>query len=191
MKKTVLFALLLISTFSSAQNLEETKSEPKAKKSIFDRKHELKLGAIKMLSGTILDVTYEYINSSDFTFGSSVLFNLDSENDYPEDISITPFARFYFTESQEYGAKGFFVEGFAKFLTGKYYINSYDNVNFNYYEYQKKYTTGSIGLSLGKKWINKSGFVFETLVGVGRNIGGNDYTPDASFRGDLFIGYRF
>ena len=191
MKKIILFTILLISTVSFAQNLEETKSEPKVKKSIFNRKHELKLGAIKMLSGPILEVTYEYINSSDFTYGSSVLFNLDSQNDYPENISVTPFARFYFTESKEYGAKGFFVEGFAKFLTGKYIVNSYDNVNFTYFDAQKKFTTASIGLSLGKKWINKSGFVFETLFGVGRNIGAKGEAPAASFRGDLFLGYRF
>ena len=190
MKKFYLL-LLLVSSYGFAQNLEEKKMTFKEKQNIFDRKHELKLGAIKMLSGTILEITYEYINTSDFTYGSSLLFNLNSENDYPEDISITPFARFYFNESKEYGAKGFFVEGFAKFLSGKYYGTDYDNTNFNFFENQKKFTAASIGLSLGKKWINKSGFVFETLLGVGRNIGAKGNAPDASFRGDLFLGYRF
>ena len=189
MKKFSLL-LLLVSSVGFAQNLEEPKMSLKEKKNIFDRKHELKLGALKLLTGTILEVTYEYINSTDFTYGSSVLFNLDSQNDYPEDISITPFARFYFSESKEYGAKGFFVEGFAKFFTGKYYVNGQD-VNFNYYEYQKKFAAASVGLSLGKKWINRSGFVFETLIGAGRNIGAKGNAPDASFRGDLFLGYRF
>lgn len=188
--KKISLLLLFISSIGFAQNLEDPKMTIKEKKNIFSRKHELKLGAIKMLSGTILEVTYEYINSSDFTYGSSVLFNLDSENDYPEDISITPFVRFYFTESKEYGAKGFFVEGFAKFLSGKYYMYKYD-VSGNYYEKSINYTAASIGLSLGKKWINKSGFVFETLLGVGRNIGAKGNAPDASFRGDLFLGYRF
>jgi hypothetical protein len=46
-------------------------------------------------------------------------------------------------------------------------------------------------LSVGKKWVNSSGFVFELLVGAGRTIGGNNYVPEGIFRGDLNIGYRF
>jgi hypothetical protein len=88
----------------------------------------------------------------------------------------------YFQESKEYGAKGFFVEGFAKYLSGK---------NIDFFSDKNKYTTASVGLSLGKKWINSSGFVFEALVGVGRNLNKAENIPSASFRGDLFIGYRF
>jgi hypothetical protein len=44
------------------------------------------------------------------------------------------------------------------------------------------------GLSIGKKWIHKTGFIFETLVGLGRDFkSGQEVYP----RGDLFIGYRF
>jgi len=46
-------------------------------------------------------------------------------------------------------------------------------------------------LCVGKKWINNSGFVFEILIGGGRVLGNSNTAPDASFRGDLFIGYRF
>ena len=55
----------------------------------------------------------------------------------------------------------------------------------------KKFTVGVLGLSLGKKWVNHSGFVLETLFGVGRTLGNNTYAPDAFLRGDLSIGYRF
>ena len=54
----------------------------------------------------------------------------------------------------------------------------------------KSYSTTALGLGLGKKWFNSSGFVFEVLVGVGRTIGGGDQ-PDAIFRGDIGLGYRF
>jgi hypothetical protein len=173
MKKVLLLAVLFCTQFHFAQN----------NKSIFDRRHEIKFGAVKLLSGIIFEGTYEYIQTKDFTFGSSVLVNFDRQNDYPENFAITPFARFYFQESREFGAKGFFVEGFGKYSSGKY---DYNSTNI-----PQKYSAASLGLSLGKKWINNSGFVFEALIGVGRTLGNSNVAPDASFRGDLFIGYRF
>jgi len=171
-----LFLLLLI-TFSMTSYGQEDSRRPVA-----ERKHEVKIGAIKLLAGPILEGTYEYIQNKDFTFGFSVLANLDNRNDYPEDFSVTPFARFYFQETKEYGARGFFVEGFGKYSTGRYDYDSYDQ--------DKKYTAGGLGIALGKKWINNSGFVFEILAGAGRTIG-TDSGPDVLFRGDFNIGYRF
>lgn len=175
--------LLLCFSFSITGFCQETLVEKPKQSSIFERKHELKAGAVKLLAGTIFETTYEYIHSKNFTYGGSILVNLDKKNDYPEDFSITPFARFYFQETREYGASGFFVEGFGKYVTGNY---SYDD-----YAPKEKFTAGALGLSLGKKWINSSGFIFELLFGVGRTIGGGISTPDAVFRGDLNIGYRF
>lgn len=174
MKKIALILFLGFNILSFGQELGKSSS-------VLDRKHEVKIGAIKLLAGPILEGTYEYINNSDFTFGSSLLFNLDKDNDYPEDFSITPFARFYFQESKEYGASGFFVEGFAKYSSGRDTFNSGDD----------DYNAAALGISLGKKWFNKTGFVFEILVGAGRTLGGSDATPDAIFRGDLNLGYRF
>ena len=176
MKTFLIFITLLFTTTSFCQD----KTEP-VQKSIFDKKHEIKLGAVKLIAGEILEFTYEYINSKNFSFGSSVLVNFDNESGYSENFSLTPFARMYFQESQEYGAKGFFVEAFLKYISRKDY----------YYGNSTNYNTGSYGLSLGKKWINSSGFVFETLIGFGRNTTKATNMPDASFRGDLFIGYRF
>lgn len=172
--KKILFAFIILSVnygFSQSNN------------SIFDRKHEIKVGAVKLLAGPIFEGTYEYIQSKDFTFGSSLLVNFNTENRYFEDFSVTPFARFYFQESKEFGARGFFVEGFAKYSTG--HDITYDDIE------GPKYSAASIGLSVGKKWINNSGFVFEPLIGVGRVLGNSDFAPDVSIRWDLFIGYRF
>ena len=166
-----------------------TFAQEKENKSLDTKKHEIKVGAIKLLAGPILEGTYEYIYSKDFTFGSSVLIDFQQNNDWYENFSITPFARFYFQETQEYGAKGFFVEGFGKFASGDNYVVS-TNFSNNTYE-SKKFTVGVLGLSIGKKWVNHSGFVLETLFGVGRTLGNNTYAPDAFLRGDLSIGYRF
>jgi hypothetical protein len=176
MKNLLIIIALFISVFGFGQE--------KNKVSVLNRKHELKIGAIHLLAGPILEGTYEYIYSKDFTYGTSVLVSLDGKKDYEEEFSVTPFARFYFQETKEYGAQGFFVEGFGKYVAGKYnpYIFSSNP--------PKSYSTAALGISLGKKWTNSSGFVFETLVGMGRTLGSGD-KPDAVFRGDLLIGYRF
>ncbi|MDO9261340.1 MAG: hypothetical protein Q7U08_05320 [Flavobacteriaceae bacterium] len=176
MKKSIVLFLFLLTAISYSQTKEV---------SIFERKHELKAGAIKLLAGPIFEGTYEYISTKNFTYGASLLVNLNTGNDFEEDFSITPFARFYFQETKEYGAKGFFVEGFAKYSTGEsfeFWDGNNDNTNYN---------AVSLGLSLGRKWINSSGFVFEPLLGVGRTLGNGNNRPEAFFRGDLFIGYRF
>jgi hypothetical protein len=177
MKNFFVIGLLINSIFGFGQS--------KDKVSIFNRKNEIKIGAIHLLGGPILEGSYEYIYSKDFTFGTSVLLSLDNTDYYSEELSITPFARFYFQETKEYGAQGFFVEGFAKYFTGKYdqYMLFGDN--------PKEFSAAALGIGVGKKWINSSGFIFETLVGVGRTLGGGDNKPDAVFRGDLSIGYRF
>ena len=178
MKNILVIIVLFASVFGFAQEKDKDKA------SVFSRKHELKVGAIHLLGGPILEGTYEYIYSKDFTYGTSVLISMDSKNDYDEEFSVTPFARFYFQETKEYGAQGFFVEGFAKYLSGKYSPAIFSN------NIPKSYSTTALGLGLGKKWFNSSGFVFEVLVGVGRTIGGGDQ-PDAIFRGDIGLGYRF
>ena len=176
MKKYFFITLMACAGISNAQN-EAT--------SIFDRKHEVKIGAIKLLAGPILEGTYEYIHNRDFTYGVSLLANLDGGNNYYEDFSITPFARFYFQETKEFGAKGFFVEGFAKYSVGR---NTTDDF---FDEESEKYSAAALGISVGKKWINRTGFVFEVLFGIGRTLGNSDSAPDAIIRGDLNIGYRF
>jgi hypothetical protein len=162
-------------------------AQDKKQNDLDSRKHEIKFGAVKMLAGPIFEGTYEYIYSKDFTFGSSLLVNLQKDSSYDEDFSITPFARFYFQETQEYGAKGFFVEGFAKYVTGKYDKYNYSNYNYN----KESFSAGALGISLGKKWVNHTGFTLELLGGIGRTLGNSTVAPDAIFRGDLNIGYRF
>ena len=179
MKKIFLIYSLVFWSLAYSQDASKEKT-------LLGRKHEIKIGGIKLIAGPIFEGTYEYIYSKDFTFGSSVLMNLNTDSDYSEDFSLTPFARFYFQESKEYGAYGFFVEGFAKYYSGKYVsIYIYNEAD------EKKFSAAALGLSLGKKWVNNSGFVLELLVGVGRTIGNSNNAPEAVFRGDLNIGYRF
>jgi hypothetical protein len=179
MRKIILVITLFTSLISFSQENE--------KLDIMNRKHELKLGAVKLLAGGIFEITYEYIQDKNRGFGASLLVNFDKGNDYIENYSITPFYRMYFQTYEDYGAKGFFVEGFTSFFSGDY-IDTYfldDSITRG-----ENFFDISVGIALGKKWINTSGFVFEFKVGAGRNLLGNSEF-DALFKGDLSIGYRF
>jgi len=180
MKQTIFVITMLISLISFSQENEEEKE----KKDVFNSKHELKLGAVKLLAAGIFEVTYEYIQDTNRGFGASLLINFDKENDYTENFSITPFYRMYFQTFEDYGAKGFFVEGFASFYSGDY------TDLFNNSTAGKDFFDISVGLALGKKWINTAGFIFELKAGAGRDLLGNSEFGFL-FKGDLYIGYRF
>lgn len=182
MKKSILALLMLCSIFMlNAQ--DEQANKPK---NIFERKHEVRLGAIKLLAGGIFEGAYEYILDDNQGFGAYALVNFDSSGDWFENYSLTPYYRMYFQSKKDYGAKGLFVEGFVSFFTSDFdFIDSITDENNN-----KDVFDISIGLSLGKKWINTSGFVFETKFGAGRNLLGNT-NSDAIIKGDIYIGYRF
>ena len=177
-KYCILLITFLFPLFVNSQESDNLKKSTNLKK------HELKFGGVKLLAAEILEFTYEYVPSKDFSYGASILFNLDSKNGFNEDFSITPFGRFYFQESKEYGAYGFFVEGFLKLATGKI-SNNYLSPD------SSKYTSGGYGLSLGRKWVNNSGFTLELLVGGARGFGDGTNSPAGYFRGDINIGYQF
>jgi hypothetical protein len=191
--------LIIASTLLFANAFGQTTENPDAKtttvqteitseankKSIFDKKHEIRVGGLKLLAVSTLEVSYEYIYSKDFTFGSSILVGA-YDGISPEEFSITPFSRFYFTEAKDYGARGVFVEGFAKYFSGKDApIINWDN------QLPVSVSGVAIGLSLGRKWISNSGFVLELAAGYGRTLGGSTNEIPGIFRGDLSIGYRF
>ena len=151
---------------------------------IFDKHNEVKIGAIKILAGPIFEGSYEYVKNRNVGYGASLLVNLNPGNDYFENFSVTPFFRMYFDRDEQYGAKGFFVESFLSFYSGKDIFDSDgDNKEESYFD-------TALGLSLGQKWINSAGFIFELKLGGGRNLLGN--APfEAIFKGDFSIGYRF
>jgi hypothetical protein len=185
---TLLLTLMGVLAFTGTKaQIDSTK--------IFSTRHEIKLGAVKLLAAGVAEVTYEYIHSPYFTYGASILGNFDQYNSdtaFDEDFSVTPFVRFYFTEPRKYGAKGFFVEGFAKYINGRKWDYDYDDFEGDWdYHSSGKYNAGSVGLTLGWKWINHTGFVFEILGGAGRNFTGDDDAPNVSGRFDLYLGYRF
>ncbi len=154
------------------------------------------MGAIRLLAGHSLDIGYERIIDRNQGYGVNLLIGFADESEdrsegFKQIISVSPYYRFYFNKSQEYGAKGMFIEGFTDFYNGKSWDTVYTSWN-NTYDYfnEEKYFEIAAGLALGWKWVNTAGFIFEIKLGFGRNLLGNA-DNEGIFRGDFSIGYRF
>ena len=140
-KNLLLLTLLAFTTISFSQETEDENSQ--------QRIHELRLDGLKLIAGPIAEASYEFVKNENSGYGISILANLGNDS-YDENFSITPFYRMYFFNKQDYGAKGFFVEGFGKLSTGENEFYDFDS-SINETD---KYTDVSLGMSLGKKWVN-------------------------------------
>lgn len=198
MKKNL--AILMFITFTSAFAQEE-----KEFNNYKTGKNEFRIGAIHVLFLS-LNANYERILDKYSGFGVTLnIYNNDSNNndhysgfETVNKFMLSPYYRFYFSETKEYGASGFFVEGFAAIISGedRYYL---ENTFYNPNTYttipkfgKENFTTGALGFGIGKKWINKKGFVFEIMTGVGRGFSKTlDNEDRYIFKGDFSLGYRF
>lgn len=113
MKKIAFIAGMLLSFSGFSQT-----TYPESSDLVFSKKNEVRIGAIRLLAGNSLDLGYERIIDRNQSFGANMLIGF-GDNDFigytEQQFSISPYYRFYFNKSQEYGAKGMFVEGFADF----------------------------------------------------------------------------
>jgi hypothetical protein len=192
MKKITLLLLLVVTTISFAQEKELAYPQD------VNKKYEVKLNAFSLIVFSALDVSYEYLLNKDSSYGVAVFYNFnDINNDlyYPKRFSITPYYRWYFSETRF--ARGFFVEGFGMLNTyedNDYYYYDYDNNgNYDYKTFSE--TDFALGVSVGGKFSIKSGFTVEVYGGVGRNLFNNDTNSylenDIITRGGISLGYRF
>jgi len=193
MKKIVLFIFLFATTISFAQKKEEIYPQD------VNKKYEIKLNTFSLIVFSSLDVSYEYLLNKDSSFGVGIFYNFNDINDdlyYPKKFSLTPYYRWYFSETRF--ARGFFVEGFGMLNTyeDNEYSYYYDN-NGNYIDNSEplKETDFALGISVGGKFIIKSGFTAEIYGGVGRNLFNKDNNSylenDLITRGGISLGYRF
>lgn len=187
--RNILFALMLLLTFSSYAQVEIPEPEPK--------RNEVYLNALNLIAFKWFDVSYEYILNEEASIGVSALISLDNDsygyNSYRQ-YSVTPYYRHFF--SKKY-AQGFFMEAFAMINGGEndyYYWDGYYDGNtdeYIYYDnYDKDYTDLAFGISVGGKFLSKRGFIGEVHAGVGRNLF-NDNAPDVVGRAGISFGYRF
>ena len=165
--------------------------------------NELKIDFLDLLMFPALTVGYEKTNNSSSGFGATLFLNLGSSDEdigsyYDNKFVITPYYRFYFTKSEDFGSKGFFAEVFSKFAFGESQNFLLNGLGINTYE-TDNYFDIAPGLAVGNKWINRKGFTFEILFGLGRNLlydeednnGHNGGRGTIVTRGGFSIGKRF
>jgi hypothetical protein len=189
-----LFFIITLTSYSQEkiQKVEVVKSDTQIEE--FSKKigtKEFKLDFLDLLVFPAISVGYEKINDSSTAFGTTLFINLGGEDsDWNDNLAITPYYRFYFLQSEDYGGYGVFAEVFTKFAFGDaevYNLTSYTEEN---------YFDMALGLAVGRKWINRKGFTLETLFGVGRNLLFDEELDSgdrsaASARLNISIGKRF
>jgi len=198
MKSTFyLLAILCLSINAIAQdNQEPTDSEKRLDEFTNAKRHELSLDVTATLALPAIQPRYEYILGRYSGLGADIFIALDSdevETEELEKLSITPFYRQYFFSKEDYGAKGFYAEGFLKFYT---YESDDFNSNFTVNEFEDEtYFETALGVSIGWKWVSNSGFMIDLGFGIGRNLGFSDepdeLTESVIPRGGVHFGWRF
>jgi hypothetical protein len=192
----ILFFILSLTSYSqdNIQRVEVIKTNTQIEEfSNKIGKNEFKVDFLDLLVFPALSVGYEKVNNSSTAFGSTLFLNLGgNDSDWNDNFAITPYYRFYFLESEDYGGYGIFAEIFTKFAFGD--AEKYNEASNTYDE--DNYFDMALGLAVGKKWINRNGYTFELLLGVGRNLLYDDSTDSfdrsaASGRANISIGKRF
>ncbi len=188
------FALLFSFTVHSQED-EPTDSQKRIAKFAVAKRNEVSIDVISAIAIPALNPRYEYILGRYSGVGIDLFVSLDDEDDFDdyseyENFSLTPYYRQYFFSKQDYGAKGFYAEGFVKFFTFKEPIfSSVDDSVTN-----ESFFDTSIGAGIGWKWISQSGFLVDLGFGVGRNLGLPDdenIGQEVQARGGLNFGWRF
>jgi hypothetical protein len=192
MKKIILLLLLAFLTLQiNAQEKEGTK-ESRYPQDV-DKKYELKINVFNLIGLSALDLSYERLINAESSYGVAVFYNFTDINDdigFPKKFSLTPYYRWFFSESTF--ARGFFVEGFGMLNTNQEIIYLLGNNS----ERIENDTSFALGISVGGKFITKSGFTTEVYLGVGRNLIKNEneddyFEFDIVGRFGISLGYRF
>ncbi len=154
---------------------------------------EIKVDILEGLALPALDLIYEYALSYSSGTGASIKYYLGNQgnNDALAKFVFQPYYRQYFYQKQDFGISGVFVEGCLRYASGTTDHYDYDYETNSYPEPTKvNWGTAGIGCSVGKKWVNQSGFLFEVIIGGGRYLAPT-YGPDGFFNGSFNVGFRF
>lgn len=187
MKKFIISLFLMCSIVSFAQEAEKKYPQDQ------EKKYELKLNTFNLIAFASLDVSYEKLINENSSLGVALFYNFsDQESDivFERKFSLTPYYRWFFSETRL--ARGFFVEGFGMLNTydDEYYVYDYSVEN-------QSQTAFALGVSVGGKFVTKSGFTTEVYLGIGRNLIKSKKDDDYYFNNDIVgrfgisIGYRF
>ncbi len=180
--KIILSVVMLFYLFAAkAQNQNETIANAN------EKKNEIKINVFFTALG-LFEATYERNLNKKSSLGISGLYVFSQRNDEDTNFLITPYYRRYFGKKY---ASGFFVEGFGTLgsTDGKQITDMNGNITLNE---GPDVIDLSLGLSLGSKWVTKSGIIFEVFAGLGGNLFNADKTDhNVVNRFGLNIGYQF
>ena len=190
-KKQLVLILLIISFIAKAQNktdANETESQKSMTELSKKKRHSLSLDVIAGLVFPAFNPRYEYVLNKYSGIGADLNINFDDENGSQilEKFSFSPYYRQYFFSKEDYGAKGFYGEGFLKFYT--YENETYffgDSINTN----TEAYFETALGIGIGWKWVSNSGFFIDINGGLGRNLGFADDPNDRDLTGKFGVNF--
>ena len=168
----ILFLIPLVSfSQEKVQKVEVVKSDTQIEEFTSSLgKNEIRVDFLDLLAVPALTIAYEKSNNSNSGFGATLFINLDDGNSLLDDpIILTPYYRFYFLQTEDFGGNGIFAEIFTQLSSSKI----------------------APGFAIGKKWINRKGFTLELLAGVGRNLSSDGDNDEAVARLGVSIGKRF
>ena len=137
---------------------------------------------------------YEKIIDENSSYGTGLFINFSdnlSSDIIQRRFAISPYYRLYFLNRKDYGAKGLFVELFSSFASAKD-MNDYGL--YNDFDDRDNIFRVSVGATIGRKWITRSGYTFEPFIGVGRYLdsqGSNGGNPEAHVRLGFSVGKRY
>ena len=184
-------------------SISEDKEEEKVikveivKNSSFESPEVLGEREIKLVVTDILFVPglhgyYEKIVDENSSFGFGVLTALDdSVVGVNRRFAFSPFYRLYFLNRQDFGAQGTFVELFSSFASVKNF--EFDDLFIGSNDDSTVFRF-SLGATLGKKWVTRNGYTYETFIGAGRYLDNKDEigdNPQTHIKLGLSIGKRF
>ncbi len=158
-----------------------------AKKSIFEKKNELKIDMLSLLAQPAVEIEYERILNSWNSTGAYIKYG-DGGLDLSRKFRLGSFYRGYFTQSKEYGTKGFYAEILAGYYVGEGYYLDYTENNQSGSTTYKGFEGG---FKLGYKWVNKTGFVLQADIGLSRGLIKDEYSPENFLLSGIKIGWRF
>ena len=190
-KKQLVLILLIISFIAKAQNktdANETESQKSMTELSKKKRHSLSLDVIAGLVFPAFNPRYEYVLNKYSGIGADLNINFDDENGSQilEKFSFSPYYRQYFFSKEDYGAKGFYGEGFLKFYTYENETYSFgDSINTN----TEAYFETALGIGIGWKWVSNSGFFIDINGGLGRNLGFADDPNDRDLTGKFGVNF--
>ena len=204
--KSIFFSisfLFLVSTlFAQKQPEEKVIKVEIVKDSSFEAAdsfgdNELRINFFDLLALPGFHGYYEKIIDENSSFGTGLFINFS--DDLTSDIvhrrfALSPYYRLYFLNRRDYGAKGLFVELFTSFASAKDMYDYSYNVYSDNLDDRDNIFRFSVGATIGRKWITRSGYTFEPFIGVGRYLDShskNGRNPEAHLRLGFSIGKRY